>query len=944
MNDSIFRWLHLSDFHIGKDEYGQQCLFNYILENIKESVNTGKAPSAIFITGDIGNSGLVSEYGYFFDKFFYPLLDILNDTPCIDRIFIVPGNHDVTRNQARAVQTHGLLERIPTFLDPTIDAQSERISILPRFKAFMDNDLTCSSVPHWISSPEGAFFRKIQLGTKQIGFLGLNSAWFSGSDSDRHNLSPGKAILEQGLVNLSESDLIFILSHHPIDWFLDSEVPSLQAMLMKKPVIYLHGHLHKTKGDCKSLSSGAFLQIQAGAAFQARENEQWVNRIIWGEADIEERTINMKPLFWSRDHQEWSIDTTAFPNELRSSNQDHWSFSFPREYKKTPEESTSPKDLQKMVPSGWLVIDKKFLSSFQASLSDEEAIKFFDGRVPSWKEALSPKIPRRSIVSDLVDQIKEQLAHPNNSIFLLKGPGGEGKSTILRQTIVELLNKNIIEQIFWNENSELDVPNLNTMSVTSGLWIIASDDAENIAGKLFKIIKDVSLKGAPGICLLLSCRDTDWIAAKCDQIPWQNYAHLVEQHLRGLSENDAEAIVTAWSKYNQQGLGRLYGLTHEEAVKMLLSEAHKEAYGEEGAFLGAMLRTRMGDDIRAHVRNLLHSLGESYAPGGTLRDAFAHIAIPHAENILILSRGPLAQVLGCNRETLKAEVLGPLGEEAVIASYGQYILTRHRAIAETAVDILSKEFHVETDEIILKLMIAALELSSLGLFVPNLGTWRFLSTHLFNAGKHELGVRLAQAAYEYDRSNPFFIVQFARLLRQVSQPDKSVEICRESSTKIKRDRTFYFEWGISEGVAGNRCNSICLAAMALADNTTQAWPTSEDASKAFAGMGTTFGRLYDLYNDIVFIEACSATAQLGAIVKHDEKGEGYFKEADELGRNAGIENVSLPRAFTRFTNGVLAAWERREMNLSDYNIPAVPELQYERLCHLLQISSSDKGK
>ena len=31
----IIRWLHLSDFHAGKDEYAQSELYEYLLDHIK---------------------------------------------------------------------------------------------------------------------------------------------------------------------------------------------------------------------------------------------------------------------------------------------------------------------------------------------------------------------------------------------------------------------------------------------------------------------------------------------------------------------------------------------------------------------------------------------------------------------------------------------------------------------------------------------------------------------------------------------------------------------------------------------------------------------------------------------------------------------------------------------------------------------------------------------
>lgn len=71
---NVICWLHLSDFHAGKDGYGQSQLFKYILRYIRTSVEKGLRPDMIFITGDIANKGLPKQYEVFYDEFFWPLL------------------------------------------------------------------------------------------------------------------------------------------------------------------------------------------------------------------------------------------------------------------------------------------------------------------------------------------------------------------------------------------------------------------------------------------------------------------------------------------------------------------------------------------------------------------------------------------------------------------------------------------------------------------------------------------------------------------------------------------------------------------------------------------------------------------------------------------------------------------------------------------------------
>ena len=112
MDDRVFRWLHLSDFHVGLDPYGQRCLFEYIIQNVKKQVDAGTPPDAVFITGDIADTGDANEYQQFLDHFFWPMLDVLQMSD-VNRIFLVPGNHDVDRSESRAVRLRGLLSHDP---------------------------------------------------------------------------------------------------------------------------------------------------------------------------------------------------------------------------------------------------------------------------------------------------------------------------------------------------------------------------------------------------------------------------------------------------------------------------------------------------------------------------------------------------------------------------------------------------------------------------------------------------------------------------------------------------------------------------------------------------------------------------------------------------------------------------------------------------------------
>src|SRR5438046_2180712 len=112
--------------------------------------------------------------------------------------------------------------------------------LLARFQAYAQAELEQHEAKssHWLFSAAGAYTVKLEIHGHQIGILGLNTAWLSESDADRHQLSPGKGIVETGLRDLRECGTCIVLGHHPIDWFLEEEIQPIRALLGKSNAIY----------------------------------------------------------------------------------------------------------------------------------------------------------------------------------------------------------------------------------------------------------------------------------------------------------------------------------------------------------------------------------------------------------------------------------------------------------------------------------------------------------------------------------------------------------------------------------------------------------------------------------------------------------------------------------------------------------------------------------
>lgn len=314
MNSMQIRWLHLSDFHSGKDSHAQERIYEYILNNIREKIDSGLAPHLIFLTGDIGNRGLASDYEVFNRDLMLKLKPLVEDS-CRGRIFVVPGNHDVNRKANEAFTARGVLGKVQTFLDPTSDGQRHRQILFPRFQNFVTNDLTVSdTTDHWLVSKSGALIHREQINGVDVGVLGVNTAWLSEEGEDRHKLSPGLNIVEHGLRKLEQCDIRFVIGHHPIDWLIDDEVQPCKTQFARHNVIFLHGHIHKNQSNLGWEAGEEFPSIQSGCCFNTRNFKKRAPTFLWSALDLGGNRVLMQPLKWSFEHYEWKTDVDAFSN------------------------------------------------------------------------------------------------------------------------------------------------------------------------------------------------------------------------------------------------------------------------------------------------------------------------------------------------------------------------------------------------------------------------------------------------------------------------------------------------------------------------------------------------------------------------------------------------------------------------------------------------------
>jgi hypothetical protein len=587
-------------------------------------------------------------------------------------------------------------------------------------------------------------------------------------------------------------------------------------------------------------------------------------------------------------------------------------------------------------PEGWELVDRSFLENERRELPEQRVIKYFDGRPPGWSDVLSPHVPERAIVGELASEIQASSADERIIVTLLMGAGGEGKSTALMQTVCKIVNSDSGLRVIWHKNPRTNLPIefLLGLPKKKGKWLIVSDEAERIADDVFQAARRLDEKHRMDFHFLLCCRESDWLGVKANQLSWKYYVSFPNpKRLSGLTLEDAEEIVKAWSRFGERGMGSMFGKDIKSAAAELVRKAREEAAKNlanrnyyDGAFLGAMLRTRVGDGeevMQEHVADLLSSLQERAAPGGNLMKAFAYIVALHAEGKPIVSAPVLAEVCGCQRlNEVYERIIEPLAEEAATTTTSEFIFTRHQAIAEAAVKLFPR-FHLNLESTLLELLLAARKIyrekKFLGPFeqMPANGEWPYLPKHFVNKGRYELAIDMAKSVLKSSHESHFF-TQLSQVYRKAGRPEDSLRLFRDPQVIVNRDRAYFNEWATVEGIVSNHAIDAWLEGVTLADRDDQEMLGRYRAEVSLSGVAGAFEHLFDKSGERLFIEACGAAAQLGLRLRPNPRSEYNLSLRLSRSQREGVKEMDQPTAIGLFEKGVVKAWELREAELPNW--------------------------
>lgn len=602
------------------------------------------------------------------------------------------------------------------------------------------------------------------------------------------------------------------------------------------------------------------------------------------------------------------------------------------------------------IPFGWEILNYDSLSiKFNKELSSVEAVSFFDGMDPTWVEAFSDKIPEREIIKQLTNSLINAPQNRRPQVTFLTGAVGEGKSTALLQTVLKLLKETHYNKIYWHEDTESSLfgKDFNTFrhSVISSSEkiLFVSDDAEKIKPDVLKTVISLSRQARGNVHFLLCSCDIDWNSIEVNESDWERNSNFTPFILQGINDTDAEKLVKSWEFWAALGNLNSFPNLDEKVQKLINYGSEVIESGKSQIFLASLLGCR-GESIEKRVQTLLFKVSKVTPPNSkrTLLDAYNLITSLSSENLVILEENILASALGCNRtQELRNSYLKLLGSEVKSIKVpsrgnGNYVVARHRLIAQTANKILEKSYFCPTGDSLKKLVKHFVENTNF-LNAEDKKIWNRLPHHFSEKGKKLLAISLAEEFVKHQPKDPYPATDLSNLLRDNQDNQKAVEVCRKNFDYEVADAALFQEWGTAERENGNFRLGIWLSFISICDIRESRRKYPGRWMNSLSGLAESFHDLYNEDPQVLFLEACASCVRLGLLSNPDERAR------KNLERNGDfcVENEKDYRlmdkgdAFAKLLKGVESAFKEKNkddlfepVEFPENKIPAFKDLKY----------------
>jgi len=271
-------WLHVSDIHMRpRDAWPQRVVMTAMCEDIRAR-RPDRPADFLLVTGDLAFGGKAEEYelvaGYLDE------LSAASGVPT-DRIFCIPGNHDIDRDRQKfcfqgaraALQDSGNTD---AFLgSPDADDFRTLMARQQSYRRFQESYFVGQER---IPTPDGlGYVARLVIDGVRIAIIGLDTAWLAnGGIEDHMKLLLGeRQILNAISLAIETADpphIVVGMGHHPLHLLQDFDRRAALMRIEGKCHFYHCGHLHEPEARPAGQTAGGCLTVAAGASFETRQS------------------------------------------------------------------------------------------------------------------------------------------------------------------------------------------------------------------------------------------------------------------------------------------------------------------------------------------------------------------------------------------------------------------------------------------------------------------------------------------------------------------------------------------------------------------------------------------------------------------------------------------------------------------------------------------------
>lgn len=297
MSKKLFKWVQISDIHF--QPYGEGFNTNLLRQKLEESLkSSAKDVDALIITGDYRYAPLKESDVKPVANFVRRLSDVLEISSSMEKLVIVPGNHDLNRDGVRRAV---IKEERASYTPEKGTFDKSRLDYLQKgfeFYRNLSNELNCS----YHLGEDGNPHKLINF--EQCKLLLLNTAITAGDDEDEHKLIIGSEYLRGICHNVKDGPIIAI-GHHGFELLNEKEKKTCIKYLEDNNIfLYLCGHSHNLWVS----EYGKIKQINVGCL---KQDDNKVDASFSIGTLYDDGTVQIENYRWNVEFQSWHKDNSS---------------------------------------------------------------------------------------------------------------------------------------------------------------------------------------------------------------------------------------------------------------------------------------------------------------------------------------------------------------------------------------------------------------------------------------------------------------------------------------------------------------------------------------------------------------------------------------------------------------------------------------------------------